>query len=165
MSEQCPIREFLRWMSRGNSKSHNNPWIGYCRLSRTMITGYKKKKLGHPSEKLSGDVPCAGWRAVLVSEVIFPIVMAVLFIVAYMFVKAFPVSNGKLPPTPSDLYRNHLPRSNCLECSSPFGPIHGIVVPRSHARPSVPLVRFHHGFHSTLPCGRQDGWFLRVPGT
>lgn len=84
-------REFLRWMSRGNSKSHNNPWIGYCRLSRTMITGYKKKKLGHPSEKLSGDVPCAGWRAVLVSEVIFPIVMAVLFIVAYMFVKAFPV--------------------------------------------------------------------------
>jgi len=65
-----------------------------------MITGYKKKKLGHPSEKLSGDVPRAGWRAVLVSEVIFPIVMAVLFIIAYMFVKAFPASNGKLPPAP-----------------------------------------------------------------
>ena len=41
-------------MSRGNSRSHVNSWIGYCRLSRTMITGYKKKKLGHPSEKLSG---------------------------------------------------------------------------------------------------------------
>ena len=48
-------REFLRWMSRGNSRSHANSWIGYCRLSRTKVTGYKKKRLGHPSEKLAGD--------------------------------------------------------------------------------------------------------------
>ena len=60
-------REFLRWMNRGNSRTHKNSWIGYCRLSRTMITGYKKKRLGHPSEKLSGDVPRARWRAVIVS--------------------------------------------------------------------------------------------------
>ncbi|KAG6884155.1 1,3-beta-D-glucan synthase [Termitomyces sp. T159_Od127] len=93
-------REFLRWMCRGNSRSHNNSWIGYCRLSRTMITGYKKKRLGHPSEKLSGDVPRAGWRAVLFSEVIFPVFMAVLFVIAYMFVKSFPGSNGKQPPSP-----------------------------------------------------------------
>ncbi|KAG5635057.1 hypothetical protein H0H81_012577, partial [Sphagnurus paluster] len=65
-----------------------------------MITGYKKKRLGHPSEKLSGDVPRAGWRAVLFSEVIFPVFMAVLFIIAYMFVKSFPGSNGKQPPSP-----------------------------------------------------------------
>ena len=87
-------------MSRGNSRSHVNSWIGYCRLSRTMITGYKKKKLGHPSEKLSGDVPRAGWRAVLFSEVIFPIFMAVLFVIAYMFVKSFPNPDGKYPPSP-----------------------------------------------------------------
>ncbi|KAJ7726904.1 1,3-beta-glucan synthase [Mycena metata] len=92
-------REFLRWMQRGNSRSHNNSWIGYCRLSRTMITGYKKKKLGHPSEKLSGDVPRADWRAVLFSEVIFPLAMATLFVIAYMFVKSFPI-DGKLPPSP-----------------------------------------------------------------
>ncbi|TDL27758.1 glycosyltransferase family 48 protein [Rickenella mellea] len=87
-------REYLRWMSRGNSRSHNNSWIGYCRLSRTMITGYKKKKLGHPSEKLSGDVPRAPWRAVMFSEVFFPIFMAFLFIIAYMFVKSFPDPQG-----------------------------------------------------------------------
>ncbi|KAK0205217.1 1,3-beta-glucan synthase [Desarmillaria ectypa] len=92
-------REFLRWMSRGNSRSHNNSWIGYCRLSRTMITGYKKKKLGHPSEKLSGDVPRASWHAVIFSEVIFPVVMAILFTIAYTFVKSFPV-NGDTPPSP-----------------------------------------------------------------
>lgn len=65
-----------------------------------MITGYKKKKLGHPSEKLSGDVARAGWRAVIVSEVVFPIIMAALFIIAYMFVKAFPGANGKQAPSP-----------------------------------------------------------------
>ncbi|TRM66931.1 glycosyltransferase family 48 protein [Schizophyllum amplum] len=91
-------REYLRWMSRGNSRSHNNSWIGYCRLSRTMITGYKKKKLGHPSEKLSGDVPRAGWRAVIFPEIVFPVCMAILFIIAYMFVKSFPV-DGRQPPS------------------------------------------------------------------
>ncbi|KAI0727239.1 1-3-beta-glucan synthase [Fomitopsis betulina] len=92
-------REFLRWMSRGNSRTKASSWYGYCRLSRTMITGYKKKKLGHPSEKLSGDVPRARWRAVLLSEIVWPIFMAALFIVAYMFVKSFPVK-GQTNPSP-----------------------------------------------------------------
>ena len=65
-----------------------------------MITGYKKKRLGHPSEKLSGDVPRARWRAVIFSEIIFPIVMAVLFVIAYMFVKSFPDRDGRQPPSP-----------------------------------------------------------------
>ena len=63
-----------------------------------MITGYKKKRLGHPSEKLSGDVPRATWSAVFFPEVIWPIVTAVIFTIAYMFVKAFPDRNGNQPP-------------------------------------------------------------------
>lgn len=93
-------REFLRWMSRGNSRTKASSWYGYCRLSRTMITGYKKKKLGHPSEKLSGDVPRASWRNVLFAEILWPICGAIMFIVAYMFVKSFPDENGDLPPSP-----------------------------------------------------------------
>jgi 1,3-beta-glucan synthase len=50
-------REFLRWMSRGNSRTHANSWVGYCRLSRTRITGFKRKRLGLPSEKVC-DIPC-----------------------------------------------------------------------------------------------------------
>ncbi|KIJ53707.1 glycosyltransferase family 48 protein [Sphaerobolus stellatus SS14] len=92
-------REFLRWMSRGNSRTHANSWVGYCRLSRTMITGYKKKKLGHPSEKLSSDVPRAGWQTVLLSEVLWPIAMAIIFIVAYAFIKSFPNKDGTQPPS------------------------------------------------------------------
>ncbi|KIM51284.1 glycosyltransferase family 48 protein [Scleroderma citrinum Foug A] len=45
ITENVPCSsEFLRWMSRGNSRSHMNSWIGYYRLSRTMF----------------GDVPRAG---------------------------------------------------------------------------------------------------------
>ena len=87
-------------MSRGNSRSHSSSWIGYCRLSRTMITGYKKKRLGHPSEKLSGDVPRATWRAVFFSEIVWPVVMAAIFTIAYMFVKSFPDRDGNQPPSP-----------------------------------------------------------------
>jgi 1,3-beta-glucan synthase len=94
-------REFLRWMSRGNSRTKASSWYGYCRLSRTMITGYKKKKLGLPSEKLSGDVPRARWRTLIVSEILWPIWAAALFIVAYMFVKSFPnPQTGKENPSP-----------------------------------------------------------------
>jgi len=65
-----------------------------------MITGYKKKKLGHPSEKLSGDVPRASWQSVIFSEIVWPICMAIIITVAYMFVKSFPDANGQFGPSP-----------------------------------------------------------------
>lgn len=74
-------------MSRGNSKAHANSWIGYCRLSRTKITGFKKKRIGHPSEKLSTDVPRATWKVILVSEIISPLILATILTIAYLFVK------------------------------------------------------------------------------
>ncbi|WRT68817.1 1,3-beta-glucan synthase component FKS1 [Kwoniella shivajii] len=90
-------REFLRWMSRGNSRTHANSWVGYCRLSRTRITGFKRKRLGLPSEKLSSDVPRAPWKAIVVGEIIGPICLAALFVICYLFVKSFTV-DGKTQP-------------------------------------------------------------------
>jgi len=91
-------REFLRWMSRGNSRTHANSWVGYCRLSRTRITGFKRKRLGLPSEKLSSDVPRAGWKAVLLSEIISPICLAIIFVIAYLFVNSFGGPGGQVQP-------------------------------------------------------------------
>jgi len=84
-------REFLRWMSRGNSRTHANSWVGYCRLSRTRITGFKRKRLGLPSEKLSSDMPRAPWKSIVVGEIIGPICLAIVFVVCYLFVKSFAV--------------------------------------------------------------------------
>ncbi|KIR25309.1 1,3-beta-glucan synthase component FKS1 [Cryptococcus deuterogattii 99/473] len=90
-------REFIRWMSRGNSRTHANSWVGYCRLSRTRVTGFKRKRLGLPSEKLSSDVPRAPWKAILVGEIIGPICLAILFVICYLFVKSFAV-DGQVQP-------------------------------------------------------------------
>ncbi|CAG8467886.1 7262_t:CDS:2 [Paraglomus brasilianum] len=94
-------REFLRWMSRGNSKSHKNSWIDYCRVSRTMITGYKRKRLGHPSEKSVADVPRPSFAVLFASELFTPFVTAILCTIAYTFVKSFDPKTKNTPNTGS----------------------------------------------------------------
>ncbi|KAG0353747.1 1,3-beta-D-glucan synthase, partial [Gamsiella multidivaricata] len=83
-------REFLRWLSRGNSRTHVSSWISYCRTLRTRITGYKRKRLGHPSEKLGGDIPKAHFSVIFVSEIVLPLLQAILCVICYMFVRSFP---------------------------------------------------------------------------
>src|SRR5258708_35443580 len=92
--------EFLRWMSCGNLRFHSNSWIRYCWLSRMNIIGYKQKHLGHPSEKLSADIPCAGWQTVLMAEIILPICSTALFVIVYMFVKSIPGKNDNIASSP-----------------------------------------------------------------
>jgi 1,3-beta-glucan synthase len=87
-------------MSRGNSRAHSNSWIGYHRLSRLLITGYKKKRSGHPSERLTSDQRRAPWQAVIFSEIIFPTALAILFVIVYLFVKSFPAVPGKQNTSP-----------------------------------------------------------------
>ncbi|KAK5258697.1 1,3-beta-D-glucan synthase [Exophiala xenobiotica] len=81
-------RDYLRWLSRGNSRSHASSWIAFCRLSRTRLTGFKRKVLGAPSEKLSGDVPRAHFTSIFFSEVIGPLVLVALTLIPYLFINA-----------------------------------------------------------------------------
>ncbi|KAF3047491.1 1,3-beta-D-glucan synthase [Didymella heteroderae] len=81
-------REYLRWLSRGNTRSHSASWIGYCRLSRTRITGYKRKALGDPSSKLSGDVPRAAFSNIFMAEVLGPLVLVAVTVIPYLFINA-----------------------------------------------------------------------------
>ena len=81
-------REYLRWLSRGNTRSHAASWIGYCRLSRTRITGYKRKALGDPSAKMSGDVPRARLTNIFFSEILGPLILIAVTLVPYLFINA-----------------------------------------------------------------------------
>lgn len=81
-------RDYLRWLSRGNSRSHASSWIGFCRLSRTRITGYKRKTMGEPSSKLSGDAPRAHFRNLFFSEIVGPVVLVAVTLVPYLFINA-----------------------------------------------------------------------------
>ncbi|KAH6615723.1 glycosyltransferase family 48 protein [Chaetomium sp. MPI-SDFR-AT-0129] len=81
-------RDYLRWLSRGNSRSHASSWIAFCRLSRTRITGYKRKVLGDPSSKGSADVPRAAMANVFWSEIFSPLCLVAVTLIPYLFVNA-----------------------------------------------------------------------------
>lgn len=82
-------RDFIRWLSRGNWKWHRNSWIGYVRLTRTRITGYKRKTLGDVSEKGSGgDVARAGKGNLILTELVVPAFVAAACFVPYTFINA-----------------------------------------------------------------------------
>ncbi|KAJ2896588.1 beta-glucan synthase component gls1 [Zalerion maritima] len=81
-------RDFLRWLSRGNSRSHASSWISFCRLSRTRITGYKRKALGDPSSKMSADVPRAAITNIFFGEILAPLLLVVVTLVPYLFINA-----------------------------------------------------------------------------
>ncbi|ORX87725.1 glucan synthase [Basidiobolus meristosporus CBS 931.73] len=79
-------REYLRWLSSGNSSSDNNSWISHCRLARTRITGYKRKRLGDSRRRLGGGVPRARFSAIFMIELLLPVLMAAMLSVAFTFV-------------------------------------------------------------------------------
>ncbi|EEB07877.2 1,3-beta-glucan synthase component bgs1 [Schizosaccharomyces japonicus yFS275] len=83
-------REFIRWLSRGNSRAHGNSWIGYCRLTRTRITGYKRRVIGQPSDKVSMDTPRARFSDVFFSEILGPLCLAVSCVLPYLFMNSMP---------------------------------------------------------------------------
>ncbi|KAI5854481.1 glycosyltransferase family 48 protein [Durotheca rogersii] len=81
-------RDYLRWLSRGNSLSHASSWISFCRLSRTRTTGYKRKVLGDPSGKLSADVPRAAITNLFFGEIIAPLLFVACTLLPYLFINA-----------------------------------------------------------------------------
>lgn len=81
-------RDFLRWLSRGNSRSHASSWIAYCRLSRTRITGYKRKAVGDPSAKMSSDVPRAAITNLFWAEILAPLLLVAVTLIPYLFINA-----------------------------------------------------------------------------
>ena len=100
-------RDFLRWLSRGNSRTHISSWIAFCRLSRTRITGYKRKALGDPSGKMSSDVPRAAIANIFFGEILAPLLLAVVTTLPYLFINARtgvstePDSDDEAKPTSS----------------------------------------------------------------
>lgn len=81
-------RDFLRWLSRGNSRTHSSSWIAFCRLTRTRITGYKRKALGDPSARMSGDVPRAAFTNLFFGEIVGPLILVAATLIPYLFINA-----------------------------------------------------------------------------
>jgi 1,3-beta-glucan synthase len=81
-------RDFIRWLSRGNTKWHRNSWIGYVRLSRSRITGFKRKLTGDVSEKAAGDASRAHRSNVFFADFLPTLIYTAGLYVAYTFINA-----------------------------------------------------------------------------
>ncbi|ODV58564.1 1,3-beta-glucan synthase [Ascoidea rubescens DSM 1968] len=87
-------RDYIRWLSRGNGKWHKNSWVGYVKMSRSRITGFKRKVLGEPSEKAAGDAPRAHRSNILTSDLVPTCMYAGGVFIAYTFINAQTGVNG-----------------------------------------------------------------------
>lgn len=82
-------REFIRWLSRGNSKWHMNSWITYTRLTRSRFTGFKRTKLKiNENEKILETNQKAPFMNVLIAEVFIPLIQTLFIIIAYLFINS-----------------------------------------------------------------------------
>lgn len=77
----------------------------FCRLSRTRLTGYKKKLLGVPSEKGSGDVPRARFTNIFFSEIIAPLVVVGATLIPYLFINSRTMFSNKTEYAPNAILR------------------------------------------------------------
>ncbi|KAJ2003611.1 1,3-beta-D-glucan synthase [Coemansia thaxteri] len=77
-------RDWLRWLGAGNSSSNTNSWISHCRLTRIRITGYKRKRLGERTPT-TGFISRAHKANIFFTEIMLPLVMALIMLVSYMF--------------------------------------------------------------------------------
>lgn len=104
-------REFLRWLSRGNSRTHASSWIAFCRLSRTKTTGYKRKVMGEASAKLSGDVSRAAISNTFFSEILTPFLFAIATTIPYLFLNSL---NGVLKDRQEDSKKSQVEPTGAL---------------------------------------------------
>ncbi|KAG7696755.1 hypothetical protein KL951_003211 [Ogataea haglerorum] len=84
-------RDFIRWLSRGNSKWHKNSWIGFTRFSRSKFTGFKRKIMGTNVEQakyVPVNIHRAPFGNTFFAEVIVPLFQTVCIFMAYTFINA-----------------------------------------------------------------------------
>ncbi|CUM65580.1 uncharacterized protein PRCAT00003227001 [Priceomyces carsonii] len=96
-------REFLRWLSRGNSKYHLNSWIGFTRFQRSRFTGFKKLAIGDVAKKMNETSKRPTRVNAILDQVISPLISTLCFFVPYMFINS---QNGvKNPYRVNPLFR------------------------------------------------------------
>ncbi|ODV60201.1 1,3-beta-glucan synthase [Ascoidea rubescens DSM 1968] len=91
--------QYIRWLSRGNSKWHQNSWIGYIRSTRGKYTGYKKKEIGVESEKEATKIIKAKKRNTFFGEVFVPSIFLIFTFFGYSFVNS---QNGVKDTSPTN---------------------------------------------------------------
>ncbi|ODQ77692.1 glycosyltransferase family 48 protein [Babjeviella inositovora NRRL Y-12698] len=81
-------RDYIRWLTRGNTKSHHNSWIGFMKSYRAKYTGYKRRKLQGGTDSPASTFLRVVRGNLIFSEVLLPFCGTFFTFVAYTFINA-----------------------------------------------------------------------------
>lgn len=81
-------KNYLAWLSSGNTKWSGDSWIAHVRAIRIQVTGSKKKKLGKPGDKLASDFKRPSLLNIMFSQILTHLFLTASVLVAYLFVNS-----------------------------------------------------------------------------
>ncbi|SJM84076.1 probable 1,3-beta-glucan synthase component FKS3 [Zygosaccharomyces bailii] len=81
-------RNFIHWLSSGNTQYERESWSSFVKSSRARYTGYKRKTINDVSEQDGKDINKATWDNLFVSELAMPFLVLLFDFSAYMFINA-----------------------------------------------------------------------------
>jgi 1,3-beta-glucan synthase len=81
-------KQYLKWLSSGNTISHTTSWIGHVRAIRIQVTGSKRKKLGRVGDKRSSDFKKPSFINMMTSEIFPRVILLLVVLSAYLFMNS-----------------------------------------------------------------------------
>lgn len=81
-------KNFITWLSIGNSQYCRNSWAFYVKQRRSKFTGFKKKLIGDISENGAYEFKRMTIKNVYASEILMPLCTVIFCVTAYTFINA-----------------------------------------------------------------------------
>ena len=81
-------RNFIHWLSGGNSKYKKESWSSFVKSSRGRYTGYKRKLINDSSESDKIDSRKASFRNIFFVEIFIPLFVFIINFTAYSFMNS-----------------------------------------------------------------------------
>lgn len=80
-------KDYLTWLYRGNSRTRTTSWIGYTKLKRSRITGFKLYKCENSGGSTLDDNRPSRWN-LIISQAKFPLIEIIFLGCAYIYVNS-----------------------------------------------------------------------------
>ncbi|GMM33161.1 hypothetical protein DASC09_004860 [Saccharomycopsis crataegensis] len=91
-------KNYLKWLSSGNSQGKKDSWIKFTRELRSQITGSKKKSYSKPGDKLSLSFRKPSMMNIFLDQICAKLVYTMFVLTAFLFASSHKRSRN---PTPS----------------------------------------------------------------
>lgn len=90
-------KNFIKWLSSGNSQAKQSSWIKYTRDLRSQLTGSKKKSHAKRGDKLSASFRKPSPMNIVLYQIFAKLLMTIFVLTAYLFANSHKKNGGSTP--------------------------------------------------------------------